>query len=146
MYHSNWIKWNIFYMLPTQQRLKDKGVDCDPLCALCHEETALHLFFQCSSSGECWRVNGLMEDINGSMQSATHLQQLILLCSVAYPRQSWPTLKCYFGVFGNKGTMKFRTTLVRNFSRFLSVLSEQGRTGKWRSTQTKIGFDCRKSA
>ncbi|GAU39952.1 hypothetical protein TSUD_149620 [Trifolium subterraneum] len=61
-------------VLSTQPRLKDKGVDCDPLCALCgnQEETTWHLFFHCSSGGECWTMNVLWEDNNGSMQSATH--------------------------------------------------------------------------
>jgi hypothetical protein len=82
-------------------------------------------------------MNGLWEDINGSTQSATHVQQLIFALFSSLPKTKLVN-------FGNKGTMKCRTTLVRKFSRFLSVLSGQGRTAKWRSTQTKIGLALQK--
>jgi hypothetical protein len=44
--------------LPTRTRLRDKGVNCTAICALCNmnEEDNIHLLFHCPSNKNIWSM------------------------------------------------------------------------------------------
>jgi len=69
--------------LPTRLRLKEKGVNCDPTCALCNltEEDSFHIFFRCPGSCNIWSMcdffNTENNVINQGQENASVIFQLL---------------------------------------------------------------------
>lgn len=51
--------------IPVRKLLRSKGIAVPTICPMCEEdiEHLLHIFFDCKFSMECWRIEGLIFDI-----------------------------------------------------------------------------------
>ncbi|CAJ2644237.1 unnamed protein product [Trifolium pratense] len=87
-----------------------------------------------------------LDDINGSMQSATHVQQLIFALFSSLPK----TKLANFGMLLWSIWKQRNNEVSDNISAQVQQVIERakagkgGLSGKWRSTQTKIGFGLQK--
>jgi len=68
--------------LPTRLRLRDKGVNCERVRALCNlmEEDSLHLFFRCPGSCNIWSMCESSTTINNVLHRKMLLPTLFSSC------------------------------------------------------------------
>jgi hypothetical protein len=57
-------------------RLQDKGVPCTDSCQFCETnyENDWHVFLGCEEAKNVWRMAGLWEKVQGTMNAATDLR------------------------------------------------------------------------
>ncbi|WJX13206.1 hypothetical protein P8452_03622 [Trifolium repens] len=65
--------------LPTRVRLRDKGVDCVQVCALCNidNEDSEHVFFKCPSSQNVWNMAGFLQVVTNAINNSTNIQSIM---------------------------------------------------------------------
>ncbi|WJX93691.1 hypothetical protein P8452_75185 [Trifolium repens] len=65
--------------LSTRVRLRDKGVDCVQVCALCNidNEDSEHVFFKCPSSQNVWNMAGFLQVVTNAINNSTNIQSIM---------------------------------------------------------------------
>ncbi|KAK2362141.1 hypothetical protein QL285_087230 [Trifolium repens] len=65
--------------VPTRVRLRDKGVDCQQICALCNcdEEDNMHLFLKCPSSKNVWSMTSFSQVVSNVVDNAAEAHTAI---------------------------------------------------------------------
>jgi hypothetical protein len=76
------ILWRICRQcVPTRDRLREKGVDCPQICALCNcdEEDIMHLFFKCPSSQNVWSMTSFSQVVSNVVDN-TCVDKAVFAC------------------------------------------------------------------
>ena len=65
--------------LPTRTRLRDKGVNCATVCALCNvdEEDSLHLLFRCPGSRNIWSMWNVFSVVSHIFDQYQNIKDII---------------------------------------------------------------------